>query len=114
MKQSLRDVGLWDPKGFDGEELPDEGIDLLANYAGQAPLLKDWTRDAQINTDRNLRLQFLAGMSFNSFMGDAILHGILSHYRFPDRTFVGSPERIDALKQALDRKGRSPLPEARP
>ena len=84
----------------------EEGIDLLATYAGQAPLLKEWSRGAQINTDRNLRLQYLAGMWLNSNMGERILSSILAHYRFPDQTFVGSPEGIHALKQALDRAGR--------
>ena len=107
VKKSLRDVELWEPKGFEGEEVPDEGIDLLATYAGQAPFLKEWTKDAQINTDRNLRLQFLAGMSLNSYIGDGILTSILAHYRFPDQTFVGNPESIRVLKQALDQKGRS-------
>ncbi len=86
---------------------PEEGIDLLATYAGQAPLLKEWSRGAQINTDRNLRLQYLAGMWLNSNMGEQILASILAHYRFPDQTFVGSPERIDALKQALYQAGRT-------
>ena len=108
VKQSLRDVGLWAPRGFEGEEEPNEGIDLFATYAGQAPLLKDWSRGAQINTDRNLRLQFLAGLTLNATNGDAILGGILAHYRFPDRTFVGSPAAIAALKLALEQKGRSP------
>ena len=27
--------------------------------------MKGWSRGAQINTDRNLRLQYLAGMSHN-------------------------------------------------
>ncbi len=107
VKQSLRDVGLWEPKGFEGEEEPNEGIDLLATYAGQATMLTEWSRGAQINTDRNLRLQFLAGMSLNAAMGDAILASILAHYRFPDRTFVGSPEGIHTLKQALEREGRT-------
>lgn len=105
VKGSLQDVGLWEPKGFDGEE-PNEGIDLLATYAGQAPLLKEWSLGAQINTDRNLRLQFLAGMSLNNALGDKILSSILAYYRFPDRTFVGSPEGIRALRQALNQRGR--------
>ena len=92
--------------GVDGEAVPEEGIDLLATYAGQAPLLKEWSRGAQINTDRNLRLQYLAGMWLNSNMGEQILSGILAHYRFPDQTFVGSPESVHALKQALDQAGR--------
>ena len=70
-------------------------------------MLKEWSRGAQINTDRNLRLQYLAGMWLNSNMGERILSSILAHYRFPDQTFVGSPESIDALKQALDRAGRN-------
>jgi spermidine synthase len=108
VKQSLREMGLWAPKGFEGEEEKNEGIDLLATYAGQAPLLKEWSQGAQINTDRNLRLQFLAGMSLNSAMGDEILSSILKHYRFPAQTFVGSPEGILALKDALEREGRAP------
>ena len=109
VKKSLREVGLLEPvTGFDGEEVRDDGIELLATYAGQAPFLEEWSRGAQINTDRNLRLQFLAGMSLNSYMGDGILSSILAYYRFPDQTFVGSPESIQALKQALDRGGRSP------
>ena len=83
-----------------------EGIDLLASYAGQAPLLKEWMKGAQINTDRNLRLQYLAGMWLNSKMGEQIRTSILEHYHFPDQTFVGSPEPIRILKLALFRVGR--------
>jgi spermidine synthase len=107
VKQSLLEVGFG---GFDtmadaGVMRP-AGIDLLATYAGQAPLLKEWSRGAQINTDRNLRLQYLAGMWLNTNMGARTLSSILAHYRFPDEIFFGSPENIDALKQALNRAGR--------
>ena len=108
VKKSLLDVGLWEPRGFDGEEEKNEGIELLATYAGQAPLLKEWSKGAQLNTDRNLRLQFLAGLALNTNMGDAILNGILRHYQFPDKTFNGSPEALRALKEALAQKGRVP------
>ena len=49
VKQSLAEVGFHSAVG------------LLATYAGQATDLQEWMRDAQINTDRNLRLQYLAG-----------------------------------------------------
>ncbi|MGO9915160.1 MAG: fused MFS/spermidine synthase [Isosphaeraceae bacterium] len=117
VQESLREVGFGEIKtGVDGLTLvPDEAIDLLATYAGQAPFLREWSRGAQINTDRNLRLQYLAGMWLNSDMRGRILSSILAHYRFPDQTFVGSPEAIDALKQALDQIGRkasaSPAPD---
>jgi spermidine synthase len=81
-------------------------IDLLSTFAGQASNLETWSKDAQINTDRNLRLQYLAGMWLNSYIGTEILKSILEHYRFPDRTFIGSSERIRALKVALAAAGR--------
>jgi spermidine synthase len=116
VKQSLRDLGFGVVKeagfGFntvtDGVAVREEGIDLLATYSGQASLLKEWSRGAQINTDRNLRLQYLAGMWLDSNMGTQILSSILAYYRFPDQTFVGSSERIHALKQALNWAGRKP------
>jgi spermidine synthase len=107
VKQSLREVGFWEPRtGSGGAMAREEGLNLLATYSGQAPLLKEWLRGAQINTDRNLRLQYLAGMWLNAYASEGILSSILAYYRFPDQTFVGSPEVIQALKEALDRAGR--------
>ena len=62
-------------------------VDLLATYAGQARLLKEWSRGAEINTDRNLRIQYLAGMSLNTDLGDSILTDIL-----PAPVFVRSAD----------------------
>ena len=84
----------------------EEGVDLLNTYAGQAPLLKDWMQGAQINTDANLRLQYLAGMWLNSRLDERILGGIRKSYRFPEQTFVGSPARIDLLKKLRTRPTR--------
>jgi spermidine synthase len=109
VRQSLREVGFGPKKG--GASGPPEAwpvaADLLATFAGLAPQLEGWSRGAQINTDRNLRLQYLAGMWLNSDMGAEILSGILSHYRFPDRTFVGSLPRVRAMRQALEAAGRT-------
>ena len=108
VRQSLRDVGFGEVKELKSGEVVvlEEGMDLLATYSGQAPLLKEWSRGAQINTDRNLRLQYLAGMWLNSQMGEKILSSIRAYYRFPDQIFVGSPENVDSLKQVLDDEGR--------
>ncbi len=43
-------------------------------------------------------------------MGGGILTSILGHYRFPEKTFVGSPEAIQSLKEALGRKRRVERP----
>jgi spermidine synthase len=111
VKESLREVGFGETdSSSDSLAVHKEGLDLLATYAGQAPMLNEWSAGAQINTDRNLRLQYLAGMWLNSNMGARILSSILSYYRFPDQTFVGSPEEIRALKRALNRAGRKGPP----
>ncbi|MBN1361175.1 MAG: fused MFS/spermidine synthase, partial [Sedimentisphaerales bacterium] len=89
--QSLRDAGFYTV------------TDLLATYAGRASDLHDWMRGAQINTDRNLRLQYLAGMWLNADQGTDILNGILEHYTFPDDLFLGSSGSVDALRGTLDR-----------
>ena len=78
----------------------------LATYAGQASQMKQWTEGAQINTDLNLRLQYLAGMSVNSFMGEELLGGILEHYQFPDNIFHGSPGRLAVVERELQAAGR--------
>jgi spermidine synthase len=67
-------------------------IDLLATYAGQAPDLGAYMRDAQINRDGNLRLQYLAGLGLNNKLGDQIYQEILRSRRFPTGVFGGSEE----------------------
>jgi len=96
VKESLAEVGIHSVVG------------LLATYAGQAPDLQDWLRDAQINTDRNLRLQYLAGMWLNSYVGSEIRADIHRCYKFPDRLFLGSPERLELLKRAIEGPPPSP------
>jgi len=88
--QSLAEVGF------------DSAIDLLATYAGQAPDLQEWLRDAQINTDRNLRLQYTAGMWLNCYLGREILAEIIQYYRFPEELFIASDQSKEALRRALE------------
>jgi spermidine synthase len=107
VKESLEEVGFGNVRMHNGVMWPaTAATDLLATFAGQASQLADWSRDAQINTDRNLRLQYLAGLSLNRQMSTQILNGILAHYRFPDETFVGSPERLQELKDTLEEARR--------
>ncbi len=107
VKDSLREVGFGAARAGPGVPAAQgEAVDLLATYAGQARHLKEWSEGAQINTDRNLRLQYLAGMWLNSNMGSEILASILAYYRFPAETFVGSPARVSALRRVLQEAGR--------
>jgi spermidine synthase len=86
--QSLREIGF------------NSGIDLFATYAGRAGEMGDFLKDAQINRDRNLRLQYLAGIGVNVYTQDVIFRHILEHRRYPTGLFTGSPERMAALQAA--------------
>jgi spermidine synthase len=81
--------------------------DLLATYAGHATALGEWSQDAKINTDRNLRLQYLAGMAFNRQEATNLLGGVLKYYQFPKQDlFVGSDEKLRDLEHRLFNAGR--------
>jgi spermidine synthase len=106
VRESLMDVGF----GSSGSAIDytDRSVmtDLFATFAGKAENLQAWTAKAQINRDSNLRLQYLAGMWFNTYLSTKILQDILSCYKFPHDVFTGSEERISLLKQALSANGR--------
>jgi spermidine synthase len=93
VKRSLYDVGFASP------------MQLLSTYTVQASDLKGWLENAQINRDRNLRLQYLAGLGLNVDLGGPIYDEIISHSRIPAGIFQGSHNRVDALNEAL-REGR--------
>jgi spermidine synthase len=77
-------------------------LDLLGTYAGRAVDLGDWLEGAQINEDRNLRLQYIAGLAYNTYDGPGILRRILNHYKFPTDMFTGSHDSILNVKQAIE------------
>jgi spermidine synthase len=87
--RSLRDVGFTSV------------LDLLGTYAGGANDLAPWLKDAQINHDRNLRLQYLAGMGLNAYREASIYKDILSHRTFPEGIFVASDRTQAELKRRL-------------
>jgi len=76
--------------------------DLLGTYAGRAADLQEWMKGAEINEDRNLRLQYLAGLSNNTYQGPSILRGILNHYKYPDDLFTGSSALRQSVRQAIE------------
>jgi spermidine synthase len=77
------------------------GLSLLATYAGQAADLRSWLQGAEINRDRNLRLQYLAGLGLNTTEGPLIYQQMLRQRRFPEEMFAGSEQRIGALRQLI-------------
>ena len=61
-------------------------------------MLRPWLADAQINHDRNLRLQYLAGLGLNEYDQAAIYSQMLQYRRFPEGLFTGTPEEIAQIK----------------
>jgi spermidine synthase len=78
-------------------------VGLLSAYAGRGPDLRDWLRHAPINRDRNLRLQYLAGMGLNLQRAGAIYEELLRHRTYPDGLLLATGEREQALRKALRR-----------
>jgi spermidine synthase len=87
--QSLAEIGFYN------------GVDLLSTFAAQGPQLQEWLSDAQVNRDRNLRLQYLAGLGVNKYEQAQIYSEILRYRAVPQGLFVGSPDRLQALSTAI-------------
>ncbi len=79
-------------------------VDLFSTYAGQKSDLGPG-RGAEINHDRDLRLQYLAGWGINSLLEDFLYRRMLSFRQMPIGIFAGSAERVSAVMAAI-REGR--------
>ncbi|MEQ8790421.1 MAG: fused MFS/spermidine synthase [Pirellulaceae bacterium] len=77
-------------------------VRLLRTYAGQADDVRQWLADAEINHDRNLRLQYLAGMGVNSYQADAIFNAMTRHCKYPDNLFVSTGTHGQVLKKLFE------------
>jgi spermidine synthase len=86
--KSLREIGF------------NSAVDLFSTYAGSASTLAPWLAGAEINRDRNLRLQYLAGLGLNTYEQAAIYRQMLSYRRPPVDLFEGSEEQLQALWRA--------------
>jgi spermidine synthase len=93
--QSLADVGFL------------YSFSLLATFRGQARDLRPWLEGAEINRDRNLRLQYLAGLGLNLNQSQAIHDELLTYRQFPEGLFVGTGWRAQALRTMLTRPASS-------
>jgi spermidine synthase len=89
VKESLGEISIY------------SALDLFANYAGRASDMKAYLADAQINRDRDLRLQYLAGLGLNLYQSGPIYADILRHKKYPEGLFSGSPETLQRLRDAI-------------
>jgi spermidine synthase len=87
---SLREIGM------------SSAVDLFSTYAGRRDDLAGWLRDAQINHDKNLRLQYLAGLGLNLYQADVIYSDMLRNVtKTPDDLFIASEPTKKSLFAAI-------------
>jgi spermidine synthase len=77
-------------------------LDLFGTFAGDRAGLAGWLSDATINTDRNLRLQYLAGMGLNLYQSAPIYRNMIQKSQYADRLFTGSAETLSSLKMRVE------------
>ena len=85
LKKSLSEIGML------------SAVDLFATYAGSAEDMAPWMHDAQINRDRNLRLQYLAGRSLNVYRADTIFAEMLPYAKDPSAGLFQGSDATQAL-----------------
>ncbi len=89
VRQSLADIEINSP------------YDLFSTYTGTGANLQPWTRGALINTDRDLRLSYLAGWGINSDIADRLYREMLKYRQPPVAIFSGSPQVLRPLLTVL-------------
>ena len=90
LAQSLREVGFY------------SAAELFSTFAIRKPEADAWLADAQITRDRNLRLQYLAGLGVNMYEADAIYRDMAQFRAYPEGLFTGSPGRMAELRANFD------------
>jgi spermidine synthase len=102
MQERLADRANRDIANSLGEVGIYNAVDLFGTYAGSAQDLEVWLSDAQINTDRNLRLQYLAGLGLNMYENAAIHRSMVQNSAYPEDLFTGSEETLARLRQRIE------------
>jgi spermidine synthase len=94
VRESLRDIGMLSVS------------DLFGTYLSGAPGLRSWTRGAQINSDNDLRLSYLAGWGINANMANDHYVNMMRYRDSPANYFTGSMEAKQALALAISHQAQ--------
>ena len=83
-------------------------IELVRCYAGRNTDMTPWLADAVVNTDRNLRLQYLAGWALNARGASEIRDSFRPYAKYPEGLLIGKSLSVAALSFILkkSRNGR--------
>ncbi len=79
-------------------------LDLFSTYVGDGASMAPALRGAQLNLDRNFRVQYLAGISPNAREHERIYRDLVSHRVFPTGLFVAPEVWQDSLREVLARR----------
>ncbi len=91
IRQSLAQVGI------------NSAVELFGTYSGGRQDMAKWLGDAVINTDRNLRLQYLAGLGLNLYQSADIYRNMIEESRYPEGLFTGSERTLAELRAYIER-----------
>jgi hypothetical protein len=86
VSQSLSEIGFH------------SAVELLGTYVGRASDFEVWLKNAAINSDLNLRLQYIGGLGINAAALENIYAALLKLRQFPQDLFVGDSPRMEALR----------------
>ena len=74
---------------------------LLGTFAATGEQLQQWVAGAEINRDRNLRLQYLAGLGVNNYQQSGIYAEILQQGEWPMEVFRGDLAMLSRLRSEV-------------
>jgi spermidine synthase len=87
------------------ESLADIGMasetDLFGTFLGGADGMRKWTHGAEINSDADLRLSYMAGWGINANMADEHYRNMLRYRDDSREYFVGSAAALRTLDDAI-------------
>jgi spermidine synthase len=75
--------------------------ELLSTYAGQRTDLTSWIEGTELNRDRNLRLQYLAGLQLDTHAGTDTHQLMLERRTFPADLITGREETLTKLRPLM-------------
>lgn len=75
---------------------------LLGTFAATGEQLREWLAGAELNRDRNLRLQYLAGLGVNNYEQQGIYSEILQQGEWPAEVFRGELSLLSSLRREIE------------
>ncbi len=88
VRRSLSEIDFWTVE------------DVLGTYISQGSDLIPWTAGAQINRDRSLRLQYLAGLAIDTYKGEEIYNAMARYRIYPSNLFMAPQWIEDQLRMS--------------